>query len=462
MKKNFKVFVTVFCLILILIPSIFIFSACSKSAYQIAVKNGFTGTEQEWLNTLKGKSAYELAVEHGFTGTEAEWLESLQGKDGESSIFSNTYEMFTYARDKENYTGSYIEFIQSLPFESRDDTSKFLSQNLFSVFSVYSFAKPYSESPVATGSGVLYSYTDTCAYVITNYHVAFSTSTQNFYEKFELSLVDSPFYVDAICIGGSLTYDLAILKVNDPSYFKESGCVPVTFANHKIGETCYAIGNTQDLGITITDGIVSIESENVNMTFNNKTISHREIRHNCFISHGNSGGGIFNSFGELIGITNGGIVDTINTSEIPTLMNYAIPSSVVKAVTENILANSNNGKNKLTSFNFGLELKMIDYVSVYDKNTMSISTRETIAVNSISSGLVSKMNLTASNKLLVNDTLVSLKINDVETEITKLYQASELMLTARVGDNVTLKFSRNNTTYTMSFLLTQDDLIEIE
>lgn len=74
--------------------------ADGKSAFQIAVENGFVGTEAEWLESLKGsdgtdgtnghdgkdgidgKSAYEIAIANGFFGTEAEWLESLKGKDG--------------------------------------------------------------------------------------------------------------------------------------------------------------------------------------------------------------------------------------------------------------------------------------------------------------------------------------------------------------------------------------------
>ena len=43
------------------------------SAYQIAVKLGFQGTEEEWINSLKGKSAYEIAIEEGFQGTEEEY-----------------------------------------------------------------------------------------------------------------------------------------------------------------------------------------------------------------------------------------------------------------------------------------------------------------------------------------------------------------------------------------------------
>ena len=64
-----------------------------SSAYEIAVKNGFKGTEAEWLKSLSGdgkdgKSAYEVAVKNGFEGTEAEWLKSLNGdgKDGDDGF----------------------------------------------------------------------------------------------------------------------------------------------------------------------------------------------------------------------------------------------------------------------------------------------------------------------------------------------------------------------------------------
>ena len=87
-----------------------------KSAFEIAVEHGFAGTETEWLKSLRGtdgkdalpgkdgengvdgkngtdgingsdgKSAYIIAVEHGFTGTETEWLQSLKGADGRDGI----------------------------------------------------------------------------------------------------------------------------------------------------------------------------------------------------------------------------------------------------------------------------------------------------------------------------------------------------------------------------------------
>lgn len=90
--------------------------ADGKSAYEIAVSNGFIGSESQWLESLKGKdgvdgapgkdgakgadgtngadgsngldglSAYEIAITEGFEGTEAEWLLSLKGEKGEPGV----------------------------------------------------------------------------------------------------------------------------------------------------------------------------------------------------------------------------------------------------------------------------------------------------------------------------------------------------------------------------------------
>ena len=79
-----------------------------KSSYEVAVENGFVGTRDEWLRSLKGsngvdgidgvdgangKSAYEIACENGFEGSEQEWLLSMQfgkagsdGKDGADGL----------------------------------------------------------------------------------------------------------------------------------------------------------------------------------------------------------------------------------------------------------------------------------------------------------------------------------------------------------------------------------------
>ena len=60
--------------------------SAGESAYDIAVRNGFKGTESEWLESLVGESAYEIALKNGFTGTESEWLETLKSADSEGKI----------------------------------------------------------------------------------------------------------------------------------------------------------------------------------------------------------------------------------------------------------------------------------------------------------------------------------------------------------------------------------------
>lgn len=53
-----------------------------ESAYTLAVQQGYTGTETEWIASLEGPSAYDVAVDNGFVGTESAWLDSLEGPAG--------------------------------------------------------------------------------------------------------------------------------------------------------------------------------------------------------------------------------------------------------------------------------------------------------------------------------------------------------------------------------------------
>lgn len=55
------------------------------SAYDTAVENGYAGTPDEWLASLRGKSAYQSAVDGGFVGSEAAWIASLDGADGDNA-----------------------------------------------------------------------------------------------------------------------------------------------------------------------------------------------------------------------------------------------------------------------------------------------------------------------------------------------------------------------------------------
>ena len=64
---------------------------------------------------LKGKSAYELAVENGYEGTLTQWLESLQGKDGKDGEDGEDAQVVTslYQEAKQNgFTGTFYEFLE--------------------------------------------------------------------------------------------------------------------------------------------------------------------------------------------------------------------------------------------------------------------------------------------------------------------------------------------------------------
>lgn len=97
-----------------------------KSAYELAVENGFNGSLSEWLESLKGapgtngndgKSAYELAVDGGYDGTQSQWLDSLKGEPGANgSDGKSAYELAV----QNGFTGTLTQWLDSLKGEKGD------------------------------------------------------------------------------------------------------------------------------------------------------------------------------------------------------------------------------------------------------------------------------------------------------------------------------------------------------
>lgn len=73
-----------------------------RSAYEEAVKQGYEGSEEEWLKTLEGKSAFELAVSRGYTGDLDSWLTSIKGKTAYQAALEG------------GFSGTEIDFNKSL------------------------------------------------------------------------------------------------------------------------------------------------------------------------------------------------------------------------------------------------------------------------------------------------------------------------------------------------------------
>ena len=107
--------------------------AIGKSAYELAVENGYSGTEAEWLASLvgepgktgatgiNGKSAYELAVEKGYQGTLDEWLESLIGENGQAGINGSDGKSAYELAVENGFDGSLDEWLASLVGEQGAD-----------------------------------------------------------------------------------------------------------------------------------------------------------------------------------------------------------------------------------------------------------------------------------------------------------------------------------------------------
>ena len=139
------------------------------------------------------------------------------------------------------------------------------------------------------GSGVIISED---GYIITNHHVIEDANSVT------VTLRDGSTSYTAAVIGSDSENDIALLKVD------AKGLTPATFGDSStlaVGDYVVAIGNPLgELGGTVTDGIISALARDVTIEDQNMTL----LQTNAQISPGNSGGGLFNANGELIGIVN--------------------------------------------------------------------------------------------------------------------------------------------------------------
>lgn len=168
------------------------------------------------------------------------------------------------------------------------------------------------------GSGVILSED---GYIITNNHVIDGAST------ITLSLSDGTEYT-AELIGKDSKTDLAILKIAATGL---PAAVLGTSSNLQTGEAAIAVGNPLgELGGTVTEGIISALDREI--TIDGETMN--LLQTSAAINPGNSGGGLFNMYGELVGIVNAKSSGT----DIEGL-GFAIPIDTAKEVIDDIISN---------------------------------------------------------------------------------------------------------------------------
>ncbi len=149
------------------------------------------------------------------------------------------------------------------------------------------------ETKYSQGSGVVI---ENGGYVLTNYHVIEGG------DSFKVLMPDGEL-AEASLTGSDSPLDLAVLKVEGDAAYQ---LVPVSIgssSNLIVGSTAIAIGNpgSDVLANTVTQGIVSaLERSGVYSTNTKRNVDY--IQHDAPINNGNSGGGLFNYRGELIGI----------------------------------------------------------------------------------------------------------------------------------------------------------------
>ena len=175
-----------------------------------------------------------------------------------------------------------------------------------------------SKKKVGTGSGVIISPD---GYIITNYHVIENSSevivTTNNNKEYEAEI-----------IGFDEVTDIAVLKIDsniklDYIFFGDSDST-------LIGEWVLAVGNPYNLNSTVTAGIVSSKSRDLN-EYDQKNQSF--IQTDAAVNFGNSGGALVNIQGELIGINT--LIQSMTGGYVG--YSFAVPSNTVRKIFEDII-----------------------------------------------------------------------------------------------------------------------------
>jgi len=188
------------------------------------------------------------------------------------------------------------------------------------------YGRRSERSQIGTGSGVIISAD---GYIITNNHVIDGA------ESIMITTNNNKTY-DAQLIGTDPKTDIALLKIDADETLAYS-----TFGDSdtaKIGEWVLAVGNPFNLTSTVTAGIISAKSRNLDQT---GTQTQSFIQTDAAVNPGNSGGALVNINGELIGI------NTAISSQTGSYIGYsfAVPSNIARKVIADIMefGNVQNG-----------------------------------------------------------------------------------------------------------------------
>ena len=162
-------------------------------------------------------------------------------------------------------------------------------------------------------------------YIVTNEHIIDLADTA------KVVLSDGTEY-DALLVGEDTLTDIAVLKIEasglQPAEFGESAALAV-------GDPVVALGNPlgDELRGTMTNGIISAIDRDIQVNGRSMTL----LQTNAALNEGNSGGPLFNQYGQVVGITNLKMVNYYSGVTIEGI-GFAIPSSTVKLIADQLMA----------------------------------------------------------------------------------------------------------------------------
>ncbi len=476
--KKYKSIV-IFLLLLILI---FVFVGCNNVVSVVSIeKTGENGLIDIYTITYSDGSTSTLEISNGRDG-----VDGNDGVDGESVSVEDVYQIYL----EEHPDATYEDFLKEFLSVNNDVDSIAINKSLKSSAKIYTeFTESYrygygygpnsqtvKDTAVYLGSAVIYKIADDYTYFITNYHVVYdynAVETDKIAKKIVVYLYGSEsdpistntqdangctiydygdYGINCEYVGGSITADVAIVKAKTEDVFNINDDVDeVIFADdYHVGETAIAIGNPEGEGLSVTQGVISVDNEYISLAIDNTTRSYRSIRIDTSIYSGSSGGGLFNDEGKLIGITNAGDGEDQN-------VNYAIPLEIVKYTVENIMYYATNGEKSAKKVTLGITVEAKNSKYVYDENLGYGEIVEKVYIAEVTEGSIAQ-----SMGIEAGDLIVSVTVNDVEYNINRYFEIGDLLLRVRSGDEMIITYQRNDQlSNSSSYTVTTDDLVTI-
>ena len=282
---------------------------------------------------------------------------------------------------------------------------------------VYSQWSWYGQSQVESGagSGVIIS---SDGYILTCDHVVSGAS------NITVTIGDKDY--PATIIGEDSTSDIAVIKI------EADGLTPAIVGDSDklaVGDNVLAVGNPLgELGGTVTSGIVSALNRSVSIQSSSSVNTMSLIQMDASVSPGNSGGGLFNMNGELIGIVN-----AKSSSSDAEGLGFAIPiNDAIKVAQDGYVT--------------GRPYMGITYLAVNDAQTaaqLGVNAYGIYVVDVVSGGPADKAGLKAGDRIVSID----------NTEVAQKTDLGTLMQEHSAGDTLSITVARDGQMQTVSLTL---------